>query len=98
MANVIKDQFAFLDTFIADVTIVPGKQRAKILSISLLSAAAAEYAVFKNGDGERVALCGGVASNVSHFTPCEPITVFGLVFDYAASTLEGGDQIILHLA
>ena len=99
MANIIKDKFAYIDTFGSDVTIVSGRTRAKILAITVYSGGStAEYARFKNGDGEPVALCGGLADVVAHFTPAKVLTVFGLVFDDTGSTLESGDFIIVHLA
>jgi len=96
MANHVESNYAYIDTFGADVTIASG--RAKILAITVYAAAAAEYAVFINSKGRVVAIAGGAQDAVDHFTPCQPVGCDGLVFDDSASTLEANDFVIVHLA
>jgi len=93
MANYNGDRHAVLDTFTGDVEIYAG--RIDVISISL-RCAGAEVAIFNNKAGYKIAIVGGVDTEVDHFTPSQPIGCDGLVFDNTASSVESGDLLILH--
>ena len=94
MANNLGATVAYIDTFGADV--VMKTTYCKIVSITVYAEGGAEIAYFKNKHGTPVAIVGGLTALVSHFTPCQPITVEGLTFDETLSTLEANDIVIVH--
>jgi len=96
MANIVEKNYAYIDTFGADVRIWSGD--GKLLSITTVCVGAAEMAHFKNDKGHTVFVTGGLTSLVDHFCPARPIRVWGLTFDDTASTMEAGDFLVIHFA
>jgi len=96
MANVIELNYAYLDTFTADIVI--SKTFIKVIAMTVCAFGGPELAVFVNSKHNPVLIGGGVETIVDHFTPSQPIGLEGLVYSSSLSTLEAGDRILLHFA